>query len=95
MCLPPKTMNNANETNSSILGAKPAEHLYALSVKYYVILREGNNVYFCDVPLTWELLSMNMDVYRETAVCFNLNTCFQRRIWTNKDTHFFCNKVLF
>lgn len=28
MCLPPKTMNNANETNSSILGAKPAEDLY-------------------------------------------------------------------
>lgn len=52
MCMPPKTMNNANETNSSILGAKPAEHLYALSVKYYVKLREGNNVYFCDVPLT-------------------------------------------
>lgn len=44
MCLPPKTMNNANETNSSIMGAKQAEHLYGLSVKY-VILREGNSIF--------------------------------------------------
>lgn len=51
MCLPPKAMNNANETNSSILDAKQATHLYALLVKY-VILREGNSIYFNNMPLT-------------------------------------------
>lgn len=33
MCLPARSMNNANETNSSRPGAKPNTHLYASLVK--------------------------------------------------------------
>lgn len=67
MCLPPKAMNNANETNSSIPGAKLAAHLYALLLKS-VILSKRNSIWFNNMPLTSALPSLNMDVHHETAL---------------------------